>query len=98
MGDEELASVLAAEPAAMSYEQARDGLVLILHRLEAGEVALEESLRLWERGEALASRCNEWLDAAQARIDAVTGAAAPGAPAVAQSQTGEPTTTPDMPF
>lgn len=39
-------------------------------RLEAGGETLEGSLALWERGEALAARCQQWLDGARARLDA----------------------------
>lgn len=69
--DDRLGAVLAADPAAMSYEEARDGLLLIVQHLEEGQVPLEQTLVLWERGEVLARRCSEWLDDAQARIDAV---------------------------
>ena len=55
---------------ALSYEQARDDLVAVVSRLEAGGATLEESLALWERGEALAARCQEWLDGARRRLDA----------------------------
>ena len=54
----------------LSYEQARDQLVEVVRRLEAGGVGLEESLALWERGEQLAAVCQEWLDGARARLDA----------------------------
>jgi exodeoxyribonuclease VII small subunit len=54
----------------MSYEAARDELVEIVRRLEAGAATLEESLQLWERGEELAGVCQAWLDGARARIDA----------------------------
>jgi exodeoxyribonuclease VII small subunit len=54
----------------LSYEQARDELVQVVARLEAGGEPLEASLALWERGEALAARCQEWLDGARARLDA----------------------------
>ena len=53
-----------------SYEQAREELADIVRRLEAGGVTLEESLALWERGEALATICQEWLDGARARLEA----------------------------
>lgn len=56
--------------AELSYEQARDELVAVVARLESGAVPLEESLVLWERGEALAARCQQWLDGARARLDA----------------------------
>lgn len=54
----------------MSYEQARDELVSVVSALEQGGVALEESLALWERGEALAARCEEWLVGARERLNA----------------------------
>lgn len=53
---------------ALSYEQARDELIAIVAKLEAGSATLEESLGLWERGEALAARCQELLDGARDRI------------------------------
>lgn len=55
----------------LSYEAARDELVDTVRRLETGGTTLEESLALWERGEALAQRCQEWLDGARKRLDAV---------------------------
>ena len=54
----------------LGYEQARDELVDVVRRLEAGGVSLEDSLALWERGEALAARCEQWLAGARARLDA----------------------------
>lgn len=68
--------------AAMSYERARAELVETVGRLEAGGAGLEESLALWERGEALADRCQAWLDGARARLDQVRGDASPGSPEV----------------
>lgn len=65
-----LTAILEADPADLSYESARDGLALIVTRLEDGSASLEESLRLWEKGELLAQRCVEWLDGAQQRLDA----------------------------
>lgn len=56
------------------YEQARDELVDTVRKLEAGGTTLEESLALWERGEHLAAICQQWLDGARARLEAVTGA------------------------
>lgn len=55
--------------AQMGYEQARDELASIVSTLESGRAPLEESMRLWERGEALAAHCQRWLDGAQRRID-----------------------------
>ena len=62
--------VAATDLAALSYEQARDELVSVVARLETGGATLEESLVLWERGEALAARCQEWLDGARQRLAA----------------------------
>ncbi|GIG37928.1 exodeoxyribonuclease VII small subunit [Cellulomonas pakistanensis] len=66
------------DPADLSYEQARDELVAVVSRLEAGGATLEESLALWERGEALAARCQQWLDGARARLDAARASDGPG--------------------
>ena len=55
----------------LSYERAREELVAVVQRLEAGSVPLEDSLALWERGEALAQRCQTWLDDARAHLAAV---------------------------
>jgi exodeoxyribonuclease VII small subunit len=52
-----------------TYEQAREELVDVVRRLETGAATLEESLALWERGEALAAICQQWLDGARARLD-----------------------------
>lgn len=54
----------------LSYEEARDELIALVARLEAGAATLEESLALWERGEALGARCQELLDGARERVDA----------------------------
>ncbi|MFB7276662.1 exodeoxyribonuclease VII small subunit [Streptomyces hydrogenans] len=56
--------------AAPGYEQARDELIEVVRRLEAGGTTLEESLALWERGEELAKVCRHWLEGARARLDA----------------------------
>ncbi|MCZ7416747.1 MULTISPECIES: exodeoxyribonuclease VII small subunit [unclassified Streptomyces] len=56
--------------AALGYEQARDELIDVVRRLEAGGATLEESLALWERGEELAGICRGWLAGARARLDA----------------------------
>jgi exodeoxyribonuclease VII small subunit len=61
--------------ATLSYEEARDELVEVVARLEQGAATLEESLSLWERGEALAARCEEWLQGAKTRLDAARQAA-----------------------
>ncbi|MFM9877383.1 MAG: exodeoxyribonuclease VII small subunit [Rhodoglobus sp.] len=59
----------------LTYEQARDELMRVVAELEQGSSSLEESLTLWERGEALAARCEEWLIGAKARLDAARAAA-----------------------
>lgn len=58
------------DEAALGYEQARDELIEVVRRLETGGTTLEESLALWERGEALAKRCQEALDGARTSMDA----------------------------
>ena len=55
----------------ISYEAARDELAEVVTALETGSATLEESLKLWERGEALATICQEWLDSAKKKLDAV---------------------------
>lgn len=62
---------VAAHPevAELDYEQARDELADVVKRLEAGGLSLEESLALWERGEALATVCERHLAGAQERVD-----------------------------
>ena len=47
----------------------------VVSELEQGSSTLEESLALWERGEALAQRCEEWLLGAKARLEAARTAA-----------------------
>lgn len=59
----------------LSFEQARDELVAVVAQLEQGAPTLEESLALWERGEALAARCEQWLAGAKKRLDAARAAA-----------------------
>lgn len=57
----------------LSYEQAREQLVEVVRTLETGGTTLAESLALWERGEELARICQDALDGARARLDAVLG-------------------------
>ncbi|MEU6246164.1 exodeoxyribonuclease VII small subunit [Glycomyces sp. NPDC047010] len=56
----------------LTYEEARAELVATVERLEAGGATLEESLKLWERGEALADRCQSHLEGARERLRART--------------------------
>ncbi|MDN3309739.1 exodeoxyribonuclease VII small subunit [Microbacterium oryzae] len=65
-----------ADVASLSFEQARDELVRVVSELEQGAPTLEQSLALWERGEALAARCEEWLLGAKRRLDAARAASA----------------------
>lgn len=53
----------------LSFEQARDELAQIVIQLEQGGASLEESLALWERGEALAAICQTWLTKAKEQLD-----------------------------
>lgn len=57
----------------LGYEQARDELLDVVRRLETGNATLEESLALWERGEALAGRCEQWLADVRQRVQARGG-------------------------
>lgn len=61
-----------ADQPELSYEAARDELVAIVTRLETGGTTLEESLKLWERGEELAAICQRWLDGARERLAAAS--------------------------
>lgn len=76
----------------LSYEEARDQLADLVRRLEAGGLTLEQSLDLWERGERLASICEEWLEGARARLAAVTGRPSGDTPS------GDGTASSDAPF
>ncbi|HSP59618.1 MAG TPA: exodeoxyribonuclease VII small subunit [Ornithinimicrobium sp.] len=88
----------------LSYEQARDELVTLVSRIESGQVPLEESMLLWERGEELAAHCQAKLDSAQETLDRATARgdsagqdAASGADDAAQPtpEGGTPETTTD---
>jgi exodeoxyribonuclease VII small subunit len=62
------------DPAAgerLDYEAAREQLLEVVRALEQGGTTLEESIALWERGERLAQVCQDWLDGARQRLDAV---------------------------
>ena len=61
----------APDIAGMSFEQALKALEEVVRKLETGEVPLEESIGLYERGEALRGHCQARLDAAQARIEKI---------------------------
>jgi exodeoxyribonuclease VII small subunit len=74
--DEGTASAAARQDIAqMSFEEALAALETIVQQLERGDVPLDQSISLYERGEALRAACQQRLDAAQARIESiVTGA------------------------
>lgn len=57
----------------LTYEGARDELITIVAQLETGSATLDDSLGLWERGEALAARCQDLLDGARERITLARG-------------------------
>ena len=58
----------------MGYEEARDELIEVVRVLEEGSLDLDSSLKLWERGEELAKRCDEHLAGARKRVeDALAG-------------------------
>jgi exodeoxyribonuclease VII small subunit len=79
----------AATPVAeLEYEQARDELVAVVRELEQGGLDLDASLALWERGEALAARCEQHLAGARTRVAAAlaAGEAGDGATGAAASR------------
>lgn len=67
----------------MSFEDALKDLESIIQKLESGEVALEESISLYERGAALKAHCDATLSAARERIEKIV-----------EGQGGQPTTEP----
>lgn len=75
--DEGTSSPAASAPdiAGMSFEQALAALEAIVQQLERGDVPLDQSIGLYERGEALRAACQHRLDAAQARIERIVTAA-----------------------
>ncbi|HKX67055.1 MAG TPA: exodeoxyribonuclease VII small subunit [Intrasporangium sp.] len=72
-GNADDSKALFPEIEQMRYEDAREELIAIVAKLEAGQVPLEDSMQLWRRGEALAAHCSHWLDGAQAEIEGATG-------------------------
>lgn len=73
-GDPAANEAARADLGGLGYEQAREELITTVQRLEAGGLSLEDSLALWERGEALAAHCQAKLDGARARLDAAVAA------------------------
>ncbi|MFC8387126.1 MULTISPECIES: exodeoxyribonuclease VII small subunit [unclassified Nocardia] len=68
-GSENTAADTLAEIAAFGYERARDELINVVKMLEQGGLDLDDSLVLWERGEALATRCEQHLAGARRRVE-----------------------------
>lgn len=54
----------------LTFEQARDELEAIVRALEDGNITLQESLDMWQRGEQLAARCDVLLGQAEQRLEA----------------------------
>ena len=71
----------------LSYEEARQELIELVARLEGGQAGLEESMRLWQRREALAAHCEAWLDKAEASL-APEGATPPSSGSSSGSSSG----------
>lgn len=63
---------MADEPTDMNFEQALKALEQIVHTLESGEAPLDEAIALYEKGNTLRALCQQRLDAAKARIEAIT--------------------------
>ncbi len=68
-GSENTAADTVAEVATFGYERARDELINVVKMLEQGGLDLDDSLVLWERGEALATRCEQHLAGARRRVE-----------------------------
>ena len=67
-----MAESAQADVQKLSFERAMEELESIVKRLEDGKVPLEESVAIYERGEALKRRCEELLRQAEARVDKIT--------------------------
>jgi exodeoxyribonuclease VII small subunit len=63
---------LAKEIAKLSFEAALSELETIVSTLEKGQVPLEESIKLYERGELLKKHCESLLKSAEQRIEKIT--------------------------
>lgn len=67
-----MAEAADADVKQLSFEKALAELEQIVQRLERGDVPLEESVAIYERGEALKRRCEELLRQAEARVEKIT--------------------------
>lgn len=63
---------MSSEAPELNFEQALRALEDIVQKLESGEAPLDESIALYERGNQLRALCQQRLDAAKARIEAIT--------------------------
>jgi exodeoxyribonuclease VII small subunit len=70
-----MAENTVADVTKLSFERAIEELEMIVKRLEDGKVPLEESVAIYERGEALKRRCDELLRQAEARVEKITTSA-----------------------
>ncbi|NCU12168.1 MAG: exodeoxyribonuclease VII small subunit [Sphingomonadaceae bacterium] len=68
-------SVTDPDIAALSFEEALRALEDIVRKLESGEVPLDATMDLYERGEKLRAHCQARLDAAQLRIEQIVAGA-----------------------
>ncbi|MEO1701187.1 MAG: exodeoxyribonuclease VII small subunit [Pseudomonadota bacterium] len=59
------------DPSTLKFEDALTELEAIVDKLERGDVGLDESIKVYERGEALRARCDELLKAAEAKIEKI---------------------------
>jgi len=62
----------APEISSLSFEAALAELEQIVAKLESGEAPLQQSVQIYERGEALKAHCEKLLRAAEARIEKIT--------------------------
>jgi exodeoxyribonuclease VII small subunit len=60
-----------ADIAEMTFERALEELERIVGNLEKGDVPLEESIRIYERGEALKTHCDKLLKAAESKVEKI---------------------------
>jgi len=67
-----MADTINADVQRLPFERAMEELETIIKRLEGGQVPLEESVQIYERGEALKRRCEELLRQAEARVEKIT--------------------------
>ncbi|WP_018142073.1 exodeoxyribonuclease VII small subunit [Thioalkalivibrio sp. ALJ7] len=89
------------------FEASLEALEALVARMESGELGLEQSLGEFQRGMELVNRCQQALDDAQRRMEALTAETSPGASAesdhdatanVPRSPAASGTTDPDVPF